>query len=58
MSFPVKDTRTQNLVEFEVAITANASLESAGRRGVLFNRLIDEYGPAQGMVAANAQPTA
>jgi len=54
MSFPVKDKRTQKLVEFEVAITANASLEAAGRRGVLFNRLIDEYGPVQEPATAGA----
>lgn len=57
MSFPVKDARTQNLLEFEVAITTNASLESAGRRGVLFNRLIDEYGLAQAMTTpCGAEP--
>ncbi len=56
MSFPVKDARTQNLVEFEVAITANASLEAAGRRGVLFNRLIDEYGSTEGVAAAYRAP--
>ena len=44
MSLPIRDAHTGASVEFEIAIAADDSLESAGRRGALFSRLIDEYG--------------
>ena len=52
MSFPVSDVHTGMFVEFEVAIAADGSLESAGRRGALFSRLIDEHGLAREAAAA------
>ena len=45
MSLPLKDTRSEMHMEFDIAIVTNGSLESAGRRGALFGRLVDEYGP-------------
>lgn len=47
MSLPVRDVRAETMMEFEVAIAADESLESAGRRGALFSRLIDKHRPAQ-----------
>jgi len=44
MSFPVKDAATGTRLEFEIAIVTDQSLESAGHRGALFSRLVDEYG--------------
>ncbi len=44
--FSLSAANTENLLEFEVAIVANGSLESAGRRGTLFSRLIDEESSA------------
>lgn len=52
MSFPVKDVATETRVEFEIAIATDESLESAGRRGALFSRLVDEYGLVPGAAAA------
>lgn len=52
MSFPVSDAHTGTSVEFEIAIAADGSLESAGRRGALFSRLIDEHGLAREAAAA------
>jgi len=52
MSFPVTDVNTDTLLEFEIAITIDASLESAGFRGALFSRLVDEYGFTEEAVAA------
>jgi hypothetical protein len=54
MSLPLNDARTGTFVEFEIAISANGSLESAGRRGALFSRLIDEHGLARKALAACA----
>jgi UDP-N-acetylmuramyl pentapeptide phosphotransferase/UDP-N-acetylglucosamine-1-phosphate transferase len=51
MSFPVKDAATGTLLEFEIAIITDESLESAGRRGALFSRLVDEYGLVEEAVA-------
>ncbi len=45
MSLPVKDVRAETVMEFEVAIATEESLESAGRRGALFSRLIDKHRP-------------
>ncbi len=47
MSLPAKAVNEQTTMEFEVAIAADASLESAGRRGALFSRLIDEHSTVQ-----------
>jgi len=44
MSLPVKKANSPVRMEFEVAIAVDESLESAGRRGALFSRLIDEHG--------------
>jgi hypothetical protein len=43
MTIPIRDRRSESLLELEVGIKTNGSLESAGRRARLFNRLIDEY---------------
>ncbi|UCD50463.1 MAG: undecaprenyl/decaprenyl-phosphate alpha-N-acetylglucosaminyl 1-phosphate transferase [Phycisphaerales bacterium] len=51
MSFPVRDSTTETLLEFEIAIVTEESLESAGRRGALFSRLVDEYGLVSEAVA-------
>ena len=57
MSFRIKDISTGGSVEFEIAIVADESLESAGRRGALFSRLMDEYGyPRQAMAACRPKP--
>jgi len=59
MNFPVKDVNTGTLLEFEIAITANESLESASRRGALFSRLVDEYGLAEeAMATCRREPVA
>jgi len=52
MGFPVKNLATGTLLEFEIAITTDGSLESAGRRGALFSRLVDEYGLAPEAIGA------
>ena len=54
MSLPVKAVNEQTTMEFEVAIAADESLESAGRRGALFSRLIDEHSPTSVEPAAFA----
>ncbi len=43
MTIPVPDRRTGPPLKLAVEIGSNGSLESAGRRGTLFTRLIDEY---------------
>lgn len=47
MSLPVRQASTETTMELEVAITVEESLESAGRRGALFSRLIDKHKPAR-----------
>ncbi len=47
MNLPVRDLSEQTTMEFEVAIAADESLESAGRRGALFSRLIDTHKPVR-----------
>jgi UDP-GlcNAc:undecaprenyl-phosphate GlcNAc-1-phosphate transferase len=43
MNIPVRNHRTAGAMEFEIAISVNGSLESAGHRATLFSRLIDEH---------------
>ena len=43
MSIPLPKNGDEISFEFEVAISVNGSLESAGRRATLFTRLIDEH---------------
>ena len=43
MKFPIRNDRKTEPMEFEIAILINGSLESAGHRATLFNRLIDEH---------------
>ena len=43
MNVPVLNHHAGGLLEFEIAISVNGSLESAGRRATLFSRLIDEH---------------
>jgi UDP-GlcNAc:undecaprenyl-phosphate GlcNAc-1-phosphate transferase len=47
MAIPIRDRRSDSMLELRVRIKTNGSLESAGRRVGLFNRLIDEYGIAE-----------
>ena len=47
MTVPVHDRRAGSKLRLEVHVHANGSLESAGRRLMLFSRLIDEYGLAK-----------
>lgn len=54
MSLPVEGVDTKTTMEFEVAIAVDHSLESAGRRGALFSRLIDKHGPIQSTPVARA----
>jgi len=42
MNVPVRSCESNVSVEFELAISRNGSLEAAGRRAMLFGRLIDE----------------
>jgi UDP-GlcNAc:undecaprenyl-phosphate GlcNAc-1-phosphate transferase len=46
MTIPVPDRRLGPPLSLAVEIASRDSLESAGRRGTLFTRLIDEYGIA------------
>jgi UDP-GlcNAc:undecaprenyl-phosphate GlcNAc-1-phosphate transferase len=46
MTVPVRDRRAGSELCLEVQVQANGSLESAGRRLMLFSRLIDEYSVA------------
>jgi UDP-GlcNAc:undecaprenyl-phosphate GlcNAc-1-phosphate transferase len=46
ITVPVRDRRAGSLLNLEVQVCANGSLESAGRRIALFGRLIEEYGVA------------
>lgn len=43
MTIPIIDRREGSLLELKVDINTTGSLESAGRRARLFNRLIDEH---------------
>jgi UDP-GlcNAc:undecaprenyl-phosphate GlcNAc-1-phosphate transferase len=43
MTIPLKNNGDKSPLEFEMAISVNGSLESAGHRATLFNRLLDEY---------------
>ena len=43
MTVPVRDRRAGSQLRLEVQVQANGSLECAGRRLMLFSRLIDEY---------------
>lgn len=43
MNIPVRKHGMTGAMEFEIAITVNGSLESAGHRATLFSRLIDEH---------------
>ena len=42
MNVPVRNHSETRAMEFEIAILVNGSLESAGYRGTLFGRLLDE----------------
>jgi len=50
ISLPVKTADAGISLEFEIAIAADGSLETAARRGTLFSRLIDEYAVVAEMV--------
>jgi len=43
MNVPIRNHGLAGPMEFEIAISVNGSLESAGHRATLFSRLIDEY---------------
>jgi len=43
MTIPLNKNGDKNSLEFEMAISVNGSLESAGHRATLFSRLIDEH---------------
>lgn len=43
MNLPLRDFGSRTLMEFEIAIAADGSLESASHRGALFSRLVDEH---------------
>ncbi len=43
MTIPLPQNDNRTPLEFEMAISVNGSLESAGRRATLFSRLIDEH---------------
>jgi UDP-GlcNAc:undecaprenyl-phosphate/decaprenyl-phosphate GlcNAc-1-phosphate transferase len=43
MTVPVRDRRAGSELHLEVQVQANGSLEAAGRRLMLFSRLIDQY---------------
>lgn len=43
MNVPVRNHGIAGAMEFEIAISVNGSLESAGHRATLFSRLIDEH---------------
>jgi len=46
MIVPVHDRRTDSSLNIEIQVYANGSIESAGRRLMLFGRLIEEYSVA------------
>jgi UDP-GlcNAc:undecaprenyl-phosphate GlcNAc-1-phosphate transferase len=48
MQLPIVDSRRNRVMEFEVAILVNHSLESASHRASLFNRLIEEHASFHG----------
>ncbi len=58
MSLPLWDARGRTFMEFEIAIVAHESLESAGHRGALFSRLVDECRLTWGMPASDVMPKA
>jgi UDP-GlcNAc:undecaprenyl-phosphate GlcNAc-1-phosphate transferase len=47
MTVPVRDRRAGSKLRLEIQVQANGSLESVGRRLMLFSRLIDEYSLAK-----------
>ncbi len=47
MIIPVSDRRLNSALELKVNINTDGSIESAGRRARLFNRLLEEYSVAQ-----------
>jgi UDP-GlcNAc:undecaprenyl-phosphate GlcNAc-1-phosphate transferase len=47
MTVPIRDRRAGSELRLEVQVQANGSLESVGRRLMLFSRLIDEYSLAK-----------
>jgi hypothetical protein len=47
MIIPVSDRRVNSALELKVNINTDGSIESAGRRARLFNRLLEEYSVAQ-----------
>ncbi len=47
MIIPVSDRRVGSSLELKVNINTDGSIESAGRRARLFNRLLEEYSVAQ-----------
>lgn len=46
VSVPLLANRGEITREFEIAVSVNGSLESAGNRATLFGRLIEEHGPS------------
>ena len=46
MTVPIRDRRVGSSLKLEVKVAANGSLESAGRRLMLFSRLLEEYSVA------------
>jgi hypothetical protein len=50
LSLPVNDARDDSLMEFEVAVLINGSLESASHRAGLFSRLVEEQASARSTV--------
>ena len=46
MVVPITDRRSGPPLKLEIGVHTNGSIESAGRRGTLFSRLIEEYGIA------------
>ncbi|MCJ7777944.1 MAG: undecaprenyl/decaprenyl-phosphate alpha-N-acetylglucosaminyl 1-phosphate transferase [Sedimentisphaerales bacterium] len=43
MNAPIRNRQNAEMMEFEIAILVDGSLESASHRATLFSRLIDEY---------------
>jgi len=43
MTMPVRDRRVGSLLNLEIQVHTNGSLESAGRRATLFGRLLEQY---------------
>lgn len=55
MSLPLTDARGRTVMEFEIAIAARESLESAGHRGALFSRLVDECSLTRSVAGARSR---